>query len=405
MTIRPLLCAILLLPSLTLAAAEAPLSRIAFGSCANEKRKDQPVWDAINRLDPQLFIFTGDNVYADSGDPAVLRTSYEKFASVPGFAALRENCPILATWDDHDYGLNDGGAEWEGKQAAKDAFMEFFRTPADSPLRSREGIYDAKVFGPEGRRLQVILLDTRWFRGPLERLGKEEHSKLKKEKGPWNGPYLEATDSTSTMIGEDQWKWLAAQLKVPAELRLIVSSIQVVPLDHGWEKWGNLPRERQRLLELVRDNATGVIFLSGDRHTADISMIPPETGGGPLYHLRHHRERADPDRLLARKEPLPRRRRKSLRQTKLRLGRHRLGRKRSHHQTRDPRRRRQSGPQSGDYPQHPQTLHAVGVAGPLFPLPFASRGAPPPAVVIGALADDSFLACAPRDALSATTAQ
>ena len=283
MTIRSLLCAILLLPSLTLAAAEAPLSRIAFGSCANEKRKDQPVWDAINRLNPQLFILTGDNVYADSGDPAVLRTSYEKFATVPGFAALRENCPILATWDDHDYGLNDGGAEWEGKQAAKDAFMEFFRTPADSPVRSREGIYDAKVFGPEGRRVQIILLDTRWFRGPLERLGKEEHSKLKKEKGPWNGPYLEATDSTSTMIGQDQWKWLAEQLKVPAELRLIVSSIQVVPLDHGWEKWGNLPRERQRLLELVRDNATGVIFLSGDRHTADISMIPPETDGGPLY--------------------------------------------------------------------------------------------------------------------------
>lgn len=283
MKIRSLVCTALVLAALPVAAAETPLSRIAFGSCANEKRKEQPVWDAINKLDPQLFIFTGDNVYADSGDPAVLRASYEKLAAVPGFAALRDKCPILATWDDHDYGLNDGGAEWESKQAAKDAFMEFFRTPADSPLRARGGIYDAQVFGPEGRRVQVILLDTRWFRGPLERLSPEEHRKLKKEKGPWNGPYLEATASTSTMLGEDQWEWLEAQLKVPAELRLIVSSIQVIPVDHGWEKWGNLPRERQRLLELVRDNATNVVFLSGDRHTADISMYPPETDGGPFY--------------------------------------------------------------------------------------------------------------------------
>ena len=283
MTMRFCFLAVLAFLTSLPVAAEEPLSRIAFGSCANEKRKAQPIWDAINRLNPQLFIFGGDNVYADSGDPEVLRTSYEKMAAVPGFAALRAKCPVMATWDDHDYGLNDGGAEWEGKQAAKDAFMEFFQTPADSPLRQREGIYDAKVFGPEGQRVQVILLDTRWFRGPLERLDKEAHSKLKKEKGPWSGPYLPAPDSDSTILGEEQWKWLAEQLKVPAELRLIVSSIQIIPIDHGWEQWGNLPRERQRLLELVRDSATNVIFLTGDRHTADISLYPPETDGGPFY--------------------------------------------------------------------------------------------------------------------------
>jgi alkaline phosphatase D len=279
-----ILCgAALLLAALPPAGAGEPLARIAFGSCANEKRAWAPVWDAISRLDPQLFIFAGDNVYADSGDPEVLRTAYDKLAAGPGFAALREKCPVVGTWDDHDYGLNDGGAGWEGQHAAKEAFMDFFRTPPDSPLRRRGGVYDAMVFGPEGRRVQVILLDTRWFRGPLERLSAEEHSKLKKEKGPWQGPYIEAPGSESTILGEDQWQWLGKQLEVPAELRLIVSSIQVIPVDHGWEKWGNLPRERRRLLELVRDRATGVIFLSGDRHTADISMYPPETDGGPFY--------------------------------------------------------------------------------------------------------------------------
>jgi alkaline phosphatase D len=266
-----------------LAGDTAP-SRIAFGSCANEKRA-QPIWDAINKLGPQLFILTGDNVYADSADPAILRASYDRFGTIPGFATLRASCPLVATWDDHDYGANDAGVEWEGKTAAKEAFMAFYQTPAESPMRGRGGVYDAHVFGPEGQRVQVILLDTRWFRGPLERMPKDEEKKLRENKGGWNGPYLPAPDSDSTMLGDEQWKWLEEQLKVPAEVRLIVSSVQVVPDQHGWEKWGNLPRERRRLLELIRNKAKGVIFLSGDRHTADISKLPGSTEDGPAYPL------------------------------------------------------------------------------------------------------------------------
>jgi len=264
--------------------AEEPLSRIAFGSCANEHRP-QPIWKAINETKPQLFIFMGDNVYADSADPAKLKESYDLLAEIPGVAELRESTPIVATWDDHDYGKNDVGAEWEGKEASKEAFMEFFETPADSPLRKRGGVYDAKIFGPEGKRVQVILLDTRWFRGPLRKMTKdevkEERAKTKKKVGR----YLPDENSESTMLGEEQWEWLVAELKKPAELRLLVSSIQVIPNEHGWEKWGNLPRERKKLLDVIRDNATNVIILSGDRHLSEISLLPPETDGGPFYPL------------------------------------------------------------------------------------------------------------------------
>jgi alkaline phosphatase D len=267
------------------AGAVSPLTRIGFGSCAKETRP-QPVWDAVNKLEPDLFILTGDNVYADSGEREVLAESYRKFGEVPGFAKLRGESPVLATWDDHDYGANDAGAEWTGKEAAKEEFMAFYETPADSPLRGREGIYDARVFGPEGRRVQVILLDSRWFRGPLKRMSTDDHKALRKEKGSWNGPYLPDEESDSTMLGEAQWAWLAEQLKVPAELRLIATSVQAVTVDHGWEKWGNLPRERRRLFELIRDTgAKGVVFISGDRHTADVSKLPPSTDGGPGYPL------------------------------------------------------------------------------------------------------------------------
>ena len=284
MNVRHVFCATLLTAIVSCPAAEEPLSRIAFGSCANESRP-QPIWEAINKLKPQLFIFTGDNVYADSADPVKLRNSYEQLAQIPGFSALREACPVIGTWDDHDYGKNDAGEEFEGKQAAKDAFMKFFATPEDSPLRKRGGVYDAKIFGPEGKRVQVILLDTRWFRGPIRKMTKEELKAARAESGNKVGRYLPDEESDSSMLGEEQWNWLIEELKKPAELRLLVSSIQVIPNEHGWEKWGNLPRERKKLLDAIRDNARNVVILSGDRHSSDISLLPPETDGGPFYPL------------------------------------------------------------------------------------------------------------------------
>ena len=284
MTTRSICCALLLAVTTPALHAEEPLSRIAFGSCANEHRP-QPIWEAIDEMKPQLFIFTGDNVYADSADPAKIKASYDKLAAIPGFAALRENVPVIATWDDHDYGKNDAGAEFEGKEAAKEAFMDFFKTPEDSPIRKRGGIYDAKIFGPEGKRVQVILLDTRWFRGPIRKMTKEELRAARAEAGKKVGRYLPDEESDSSILGEEQWNWLVEELKKPAELRLLVSSIQVIPNEHGWEKWGNLPRERKKLLDTIRDNARHVIILSGDRHSSEISLLPPETDGGPFYPL------------------------------------------------------------------------------------------------------------------------
>ena len=94
------------------------------------------------------------------------------------------------------------------------------------------------------------------------------------------------------MLGEDQWAWLEEQLRTPAEVRLIASSIQVVAEDHGWEKWMNFPHERERLYRLIRETrAEGVVFLSGDRHLAELSMMD---GGGGLPALRPDLQRPEP---------------------------------------------------------------------------------------------------------------
>jgi alkaline phosphatase D len=260
--------------------AEAVLSRIAFGSCARQDQP-QPIWDAVVAARPQLFILLGDNIYADTDDMNVLRAKYQILANQPGFKRLKQTCPLLATWDDHDYGANDAGAEFPKKAESQQVFLDFFGAPANDPRRTRSGVYNAQTFGPPGRRVQVILLDLRYFRSPLK------HDYPAGEPGEGlEGPYGPNRDADATILGPAQWKWLEEQLRQPADLRLIGSSVQVVSHQHGYESWANFPAERERLLRSVRDTqADGVVFLSGDRHEADMSRLPADDPSGVGYPL------------------------------------------------------------------------------------------------------------------------
>ncbi|UYN93062.1 MAG: alkaline phosphatase family protein [Enhydrobacter sp.] len=259
-TLGPLMAAASLAPLTAEAQGAPPLTRIAFGSCADQRRP-QPIWDAILAYRPDLFVFMGDNVYGDFGsaDAAPLREAYAEAAAIEPYARLMRTVPHLAVWDDHDYGRNDAGASFPHKQVSKELFLDFFHAPATDVRRTREGIYDSRIVGPPGMRVQVILLDIRWFKSPW---------KPTDQRGaPGRERYLPDPDPTKTMLGDAQWAWLATELRKPAELRLLVSSIQVLADGHGWERWGNFPLEREKLFAAIREaRAGGVVMISGDRH-------------------------------------------------------------------------------------------------------------------------------------------
>jgi alkaline phosphatase D len=76
------------------------------------------------------------------------------------------------------------------------------------------------------------------------------------------------------MLGETQWAWLEKQLEVPAELRIVASSLQVLADFPGWEAWINYAHDHQRLLDVIRrKKASGVVFISGDTHYAELSKL------------------------------------------------------------------------------------------------------------------------------------
>lgn len=241
------------------------LTRVVFASCAHQ-REDQSIWDRIAAENPDLVLYMGDNVYGDvrSGDPSLpeLKAAYMRLAESGPFSRVRAAAPVIAGWDDHDYGLNDAGGDYQYKEQSEALFEYVWALDPDDPRRAHPGVYGAWVIGPEnGKRVQIILLDTRYFRSPLK--ATDEPGARGKER------YLPDADPTKTMLGEAQWAWLAEELKKPADLRLLVSSIQVIADGHGWEAWRMLPSEREKLYETIRAaDAHNLIILSGDRHLA-----------------------------------------------------------------------------------------------------------------------------------------
>lgn len=241
--------------------SDQTLTKIAFGSCARQDKPEE-IFFRIAEQQPQLFIFLGDNIYGDTDDMSVLQSKYNQLASKPGYQKLLATTPVIATWDDHDFGRDDCGKEYPKKEESKKIFLDFFKEPVNSERRNHEGIYTSYIYGEAGKRVQVIMLDCRTFRDSLC---------FKKHPQIW-GEYTECTDTSKTMLGAAQWKWLEGELKKPADIRIIGSSTMFLVDYNGWEAWKNMPHERNRMFELVRKTkANGVFFISGDVHHGEFS--------------------------------------------------------------------------------------------------------------------------------------
>jgi alkaline phosphatase D len=248
------------------------LTRIAFGSC-NRQNLDQPLWDDILAFDPQLWVWMGDNIYADTKDPAQFRAKYNQQLGVEAYRKLATSADVIGIWDDHDYGFNDSGSEYPLKKESKAEMYRFLGVPEEDPRRDYEGAYASYTYGSEGRQVKIILLDARYFRSPLKADKQTDQRYL--------------PNATGTILGEAQWKWLEGELtNSEAEVHLIASGIQMIPTQHWFEKWANFPKERERLFELIQKTKPArPILLSGDRHIAEISRYQPQGVEQSIYEI------------------------------------------------------------------------------------------------------------------------
>ncbi len=233
---------------------------IAFGSCNNQTLTNN-LWTAIEKNKPNVWIWGGDVIYTDTYDMAYMAESYQKQKNNADYSTFTKKVEVLGTWDDHDYGINDGGVEYPKKAEAQQLFLDFFDVAENDIRRKQEGVYFVKDYSVHNKTIKIILLDTRYFRTALT-VDDETEKRFKPN------AYGEGT-----MLGETQWKWLKNELEnSKATYHIIVSSIQFLSQEHGFECWRNMPHEADKLENLIKSSgAKNTIILSGDRHISEIS--------------------------------------------------------------------------------------------------------------------------------------
>ncbi len=262
-------------------ANDTVLTRIAFGSCVNENRS-MAFWDVIAAQKPQAFLLIGDNVYGDtrttnSADIPTLTASYRKLSARQEFDRFRRSVPMMTTWDDHDLGANDAGGSFAFKEYAEDIYESYWG--ASDEVKSRPGVYESRIVGPAGKRVQFIILDSRFFRSDLVAMPY-------RDPGPALGWYIPNTDPGATLLGDAQWQWLEQELAKPADLRFIVSSIQLITSAHNYESWANFPKDRDRFYGLLAaKGVNNAVLLTGDRHSGGFYKTDVAGVKAPLWEI------------------------------------------------------------------------------------------------------------------------
>ena len=292
------------------------IDKIAFSSCYKPAfQKNNQLWKHLREqfcIDPAKCVWDwlGDNMYYDTSDMNLKRQAYndardDRYYSEYGPVA-EPKIPTSGTWDDHDYAYNNLGKTYSCREQSQDEFCHHFNVPETDPRHpnqgsdQQEGIYSSYVFNKDDGKpgIHLINLDARYHRSPTF------------------PSYGECEGAASTILGEDQWDWLAKELRKNSEVKVIGSGIQVLPptnqndvssfcsydgeagtfvnanlaLEEGpgisgtsFESWGEIPQERLKLLSIVQESiAEGhtkqVVFISGDQHWAEIMMKElPET--------------------------------------------------------------------------------------------------------------------------------
>jgi len=222
--------------------------RFAFGSCT--RHDAQPIFAQVDALAPDLFVFVGDNHYADSPDLSSLRWHYRWGLERSQRRTLLEHTPTIAIWDDHDYVGNNTQGSSAGKDVALRVFGEYWANPSVGTDQI-PGVFFRYRWGD----IDFFMLDDRYYRA-----------------------------FNDSVLGSAQTGWLEQELAAStATFKLIASGSQFTSFGTS-DSWAAFPAATDQLFDFIRDqNIDGVVLLSGDVHRSSFRLI--ERGNDGAYDL------------------------------------------------------------------------------------------------------------------------
>ena len=239
---------------------DPPAFSFVTGSCAfiNELKYDRPgtpygggyqIFERMADEHPDMMLWLGDNIYLREVD----FQSYEGFVhrytharQTPEMRRLLQACPNYAIWDDHDFGPNDSDGSWVHADWSRASFEAFWSNPSYGLPEAPRCVSTAFRFVD----MEFFLLDNRTYRV--------------NHQNKTNAPQV---------LGQDQINWLIQALqKSRAPYKFVCVGGQVLNDAAVYENVSQFPSERQQILErLEEEDIRGVVFLSGDRHTTELS--------------------------------------------------------------------------------------------------------------------------------------
>jgi alkaline phosphatase D len=257
--------------------------KFAVVSCANWEFGYFNAYGAIAQKEIDAVLHLGDYIYEYAtgkyGDTTIgrfnlpkheivtlqdYRTRHSQYRLDQGLRELSQAHPIIAIWDDHEI-ANDAYAEGaqnhqaeEGeyakrKAAAVQSYYEWL------PVREGTKLYRTVSYGPLA---DLIMLDER-----LEGRSKQAET--------LSDPDL--NNSQRTMLGNEQFNWLTAQLETSkAQWKIIGNQVIFSKLDESFnesaksvDNWNGYPAEQVKLSTFLKDKKLkDVVFLTGDTHAS-----------------------------------------------------------------------------------------------------------------------------------------
>lgn len=249
---------------------DPPSFTVAFGSCAyvNDTSADRPgepygnsytIFRSIVAKNPDLMLWLGDNWYyreVDCFAESKMRARIMRDRSLAEMQPLFGSTHNYAIWDDHDFGENDADRTYPLRRESLNIFKDYWPNQTFGTLET-PGVFFRFVWGD----VEFFMMDDRFHRSP-------DHMPAGPDK---------------TMFGKDQLQWLKESLvSSTATFKVIVNGNQILEQSNV-ETLRNYPDEFDELMGWLRGRKiNGVLFLSGDRHLADLSVLR-DSSFYPLY--------------------------------------------------------------------------------------------------------------------------
>lgn len=265
-----------------------------------DPNQDFEIYERLTKEKPGLFIFLGNIKFSKYFNPNDHQTQNIKELQEPNFLNFLNRFPALSIWNDADFKSYASAKGYLNKTELQNEYLHFFHEYASSSRWNRNGMYHSYELKKDKIKIQVILLDTSYFRSyPLVNTWK--HFQLKSSR----------IDRDSNLLGREQWEWLESEFLKSYDIRLIAGGLKFNDSISTEMNWNDYPFEKLKLLNLLRKHKiSGCIFLSGSTSDSGISKIEEEglpdmyeMITGPLTHLSPSEEKTQNENITQSIQP------------------------------------------------------------------------------------------------------